>query len=145
MKRIYLSLLLALTIFVSSAYASPDPNKEIQESFKKEFPNTKALAWIEVGDFMRATFLLDGQRTEAYFSEDGILQGSVRYLFFSQLPLAVMKAVEKRYVDADPLDVYEITNDEGTSYRITLESQEKKYKIKVDANGNITQSDRLKK
>jgi len=140
------SLSLILTMAITTANAAPDPvSKQIQESFKKEFPNTQALAWNAVGEFMRATFLLDGQRTEAYFSEDGTLQGSVRLLFFSQLPLAVMKAVEKRYQEPDALDVYEVTNDEGTSYRITLESQEKKYKIKVDANGNITQSDRLKK
>src|SRR5690349_2047647 len=130
MKRIYLSLSLVLTMAVTAANATPDPvSKEVQESFKKEFPNSQALSWNAVGEFMRATFLLDGQRTEAYFSEDGILQGSVRYLFFSQLPLAVMKAVEKRYTEPDALDVYEITNDEGTSYRITLDSQDKRYRI----------------
>ena len=147
MKKICLSLSLMLAIAVATVAAN-DPtiiSKEVQAAFKKEFPGTEVLTWNTVGEFFRATFLLDGRRTDAYFSEDGRLQGSVRYLFFNQVPLAVMTAVDKRYKNADVMEVYEITNDEGTAYRIMLESQEKKFRIKIDANGNITQSEKLKK
>ena len=147
MKRICLSWSFMLAIAVATAAAN-DPvliSKEVQAAFKKEFPGSEVLNWNTVGEYFRATFLLDGRRTDAYFSEDGQLQGSVRTLFFNQVPLAVMTAVDKRYTAADVMEVYEITNVEGTAYRITLESQEKKYRIKIDANGNITQSEKLKK
>lgn len=147
MKRICLSWSFMLAIAVATAAAN-DPvliSKEVQAAFKKEFPKSEVLSWNTVGELSRATFLLDGHRTDAYFSEDGLLQGTVRSLFFNQLPLAAITAVEKRYTAADVIEVYEITNLEGTAYRITLDSQEKRFRIKIDANGNITQSDKLKK
>ena len=147
MKKICLSLSFMLAIAFTSIAAN-DPaeiSKEVQAAFKKEFPGSEVLNWNTVGEFSRATFLLGGNRIDAYFSEDGHLQGSVRTLFFSQLPLATMTAVDKRYPAADVIEVYEITNDEGTAYRITLESQEKRLRVKVDANGNITQSEKMKK
>ena len=147
MKKICLSISFMLAIAIANAAAN-DPtevSKEVQEAFKKEFPGSVVLSWNSVGEYSRATFLLDGHRTDAYFSEDGYLHGCVRYLFFNQLPLAAMTAVEKRYKAADVIEVYEITNDEGTAYRITLDSQEKRFRIKIDANGNITQSEKLKK
>jgi hypothetical protein len=147
MKKICLSLSFMLAIAVASATAN-DPaeiSKEVQAAFKKEFPGSEVLNWNTIGEFSRATFLLDGHRIDAYFSEDGRLQGSIRTLFFNQLPLATMTAVDKRYAAAEVIEVYEITNDEGTNYRITLDSREKRFRVKVDANGNITQSEKLKK
>ena len=147
MKKIFLSLSLMLAIAVAGAVAN-DPagiSKEVQAAFKKEFPGSEVLNWNTIGEYSRATFLLGGNRIDAYFSEDGRLQGSIRTLFFSQLPLATMTAVDKRYPAADVIEVYEITNDEGTAYRITLDSEEKRFRIRIDANGNITQSEKLKK
>jgi len=147
MKRICLSLSLMLAIAVT-ATAANDPSaisKEVKAAFQKEFPGSEVLNWNSIGEYSRAIFLLDGHRTEAFFSEDGQLQGSIRCLFFNQLPLAVMKAVDKRYTAVDVMEVYEITNEEGTVYKLTLESQGKKFRIKIDPNGNISQSEKLKK
>jgi hypothetical protein len=137
-----------MLVIAAASAAANDPatiSKEVQAAFQKEFPGSEVLNWNNVGEYSRAVFLLDGRRTEAYFSEDGRLQGSIRSLFFNQLPLAAMTAVDKRYTAADVMEVYEITNDEGTAYKITLESQGKKFRIKIDPNGNITQSEKLKK
>ncbi len=148
MKKIFLSLSLSLLCLLAISAAANDPSpisKEVQDAFKKEFPAAQLLNWNSVGEFQQATFLLDGHRAQAYFSEDARLLGIIRSLFFSQLPLAAMTAIDKRYSEADVMEVYEITNDEGTNYNITLESLGKKFKVKVDANGNITKSDKLKK
>jgi hypothetical protein len=147
MKRVYLSLSFILTIAITSANAGEGGtvSKEVQSAFNKVFPAAEGLNWNVAGDFLRATFILDGHRTLAYFDEDGRFAGSLRSLFFNQLPLASMSAIDKKYPGADILEVYEITNDEGTSYLLLLEATQKKYKVKVDANGNITQSDRVKK
>ena len=61
------------------------------------------------------------------------------------MPLAVMSAVDRRFAEAAIINVREITNVDGTSYRLTLEKNNKKYKIKVDTSGNISEVDRLSK
>jgi hypothetical protein len=82
---------------------------------------------------------------EAYFREDGTLEGSIRSLFYNELPLLVTTAIDKKYNGADILDVNEINNSNGTTYRITLESKKKKIRVKLDASGNFTDVERLKK
>jgi hypothetical protein len=147
MKKVFLSFSVILMLSVANVSAADGRpvTKEVQAAFKKEFPAAEGLSWNEVGDFCRAAFLLDGHRVEAYFSDDGKLQGSIRDIFFSQLPMAAMSAIEKKYAGADVSEVNEITNDEGTIYRVSLESLGKKYRVKIDANGNIAQADKLKK
>ncbi len=147
MKKIILSLSLALLGLSVTGFAGDETrvSKEVKASFQKEFPGSEVLNWTDLGEYAKATFILGGHRTEAYFSEDGQLRGSIRYLFFSQLPLAAMTAVDKRYPGADISEVHEITNDEGTNYNISLETEGKKLKLKVDASGNITVTERVKK
>jgi hypothetical protein len=40
--------------------------------------------------------------------------------------------------------VYEISNANGTSYRITLKAEGKKIRFKSDASGNITDKEKIK-
>jgi hypothetical protein len=146
MKRLFFSLSLMLTVIAATAAADPDPvSEEVRTSFKKEFPGAQVLSWSDVGELVKATFLYSGYRSEAYFNEEGELQGSVRNIFYNQVPLAVSKEVDRKFADADVLEVSEITNPNGTSYIIRLESEKKKYKIQVDASGNTIRSEKVKK
>lgn len=147
MKKLLLSLSLVLTVALGTAFAAPDPfiNEAVKEAFKKEFSGAELVEWREVGNHLKATFVLNGYRTEAYFNQEGELQGSARSLFFSQLPLVVMTAIDKRYNGADILDVNELNSNSGTYYRITLETGKKKYRVRVDADGTVVDTERLRK
>ena len=146
MKRLFFSLSVLLTVIAAAAAADPDPvSEEVKTSFKKEFPGAQVLSWSDVGELVKATFLYSGYRSEAYFSPEGELQGSVRNIFYNQVPLAVSKAIDRRFEDADVLEVTEVTNTNGTSYVIRLESEKKKYKVQVDASGNTIRSEKVKK
>ena len=147
MKKLLLSLSLVLTVALGTAFAAPDPfiNEAVKEAFKKEFSGAELVEWREVGNHLKATFVLNGYRTEAYFNQEGELQGSARSLFFSQLPLVVMTAIDKRYNGADILDVNELNSNSGTYYRITLVTGKKKYRVRVDADGTVVDTERLRK
>ena len=137
---------LLMTVAVSSAFAGEDPGitEELKAAFKKEFSGAEAVRWQESEDFYKVNFVFQGCVTEAYYNKEGELEGSVRSLFFNQLPLVVMTSVTKRFSDADVLDVYEINNANGTKYRLTLISEKRKYRVMVDASGNIVDRERLK-
>lgn len=147
MKKLFLSLFSMFTIATAIAFTNTDPgiNEQVQESFKKEFAGAELVKWTNTGDYVKATFILRGYRTEAYFTQKGQLEGSVRSLFYNQLPLAVMTSLDKRFGNADVFDVNEITNSSGTTYRITLESKGRKYLAKVNTAGNLTDIQKLKK
>ena len=143
MKRIFLSLSFLLTVAVTTTLANPVSEKVLQ-SFKKEFAGAQAVQWNDLGEYFKASFVLGERRVEAYFNTDGELQGCVRNLFYNQLPLAVMTSVDKRFAEADILDVNEITNSSGTSYQVTLEFRNKKYRIKADPGGNLAEIEKVK-
>ena len=141
----FVSLSLLLSVMATTAFAADNINKEVQASFRKEFPSAQSPSWISAGDYLKATFILDGHRTVAYFTVEGKFAGSMRSIFFDQMPLAASKAIDKKYENADVLEVYEITNDEGTNYRVTLVAAARTYKVNVDANGNISEAEKVKK
>ena len=143
MKRIFLSLSLLLTVSVTTTFANPVSEK-VLNSFKKEFAGASAVQWNDLGEILKASFVLGDRRVEAYFNVDGELQGCIRNLFYNQLPLAVMTAVDKRFADAEILDVNEITNPAGTSYTISLEFKNKKYQVKADPGGNLAEIEKEK-
>ena len=147
MKKIIVSLSFLLTAGLSHSFANNriEPSQEVLDEFKKEFTSAQYVSWTKSGEYDKATFLLAGRRVIAYFNAAAQFEGCVRDIFFDQLPLTVMTAVDKRFAEADIHDVKEITNAEGTSYRITLEVKNKKYKIKVGSGGNIDEVEKVKK
>ena len=146
MKRIFVSLSFMLTVGLATGFANEKMNvpDKVKEAFKKEFTGVESVNWSDLGDYQRAAFVFGGHRTEAYFNTDGELQGTVRDLLFDQLPLAVMKAIDNRFNGAGIMVIREITNIEGTSYRITFEAQHKTYRVKVDTGGNFSELTRDK-
>lgn len=133
-----LSVALSVTLF-----ASPG-TEAAQANFKKEFPGAELISWGTAGTLIKAVFIYAGYRSEAYFTEEGDLQGSARSVFYSQLPLAVTRAVEKRFEQPDVLEVCEVTVGSNTSYVIRLSDAEKQYKIQVDAGGNLVSKEKIR-
>ena len=146
MKKLFLSLSVMLTVAGTVlANDKTKVNEQVEAAFKKEFPAANLIEWNKPGEFYKATFMLWDHRTEAYFTEDGQLQGSIRSLFYNQLPLAVMTAIDKRFEGAGILEVNEINNTEGTTYSLLLEVNNKKYGVKANASTGITEVRKLKK
>ncbi|MBC7948379.1 MAG: hypothetical protein H7Y42_10900 [Chitinophagaceae bacterium] len=56
-----------------------------------------------------------------------------------------MQSVSNRYAQAVIIEVKEITNHEGTSYRVLLEQKEKKYSVKFSSLGDVTEAVKLRK
>ncbi|MBC7872726.1 MAG: hypothetical protein H7Y01_01950 [Ferruginibacter sp.] len=146
MKKIIISFSLLLT-GLSAVFANDElnPSQQVLDEFKKEFTAAQHVSWDKQGEYDKATFLLAGRRVIAYFNALGQFEGCLRDIFFDQLPLAVMTAVDRRFAEADIQDVREITNAEGTHYRLTIETKNKKYSIKVGATGNIDEIVKKKK
>lgn len=147
MKKTVIAFSLIVTMAATSAYASitPDPSGEAAKAnFKKEFPGAELISWVNTGEMHKAVFIYDGYRSEAYFNQDGELQGSARNIFYNQLPLAVTRSVDKRFIKPDVLEVCEVTMGSGTSYILRLEDGGRQYKLQVDAGGNLIRKEKMK-
>ena len=137
-------LLLSLGIAPSFANSTLPDETVASKNFKKEFAGAESVQWSAIGDYQKASFVLAGHRAEAYYNADGELAGSVRDLFYDQLPLAVMKTVDSRFENAGIIDVREISNTEGTSYRVQVEYGNKKYSLSLASSGDLLEKKTLK-
>lgn len=147
MKKIFLSLSLMMTVVTSTVFANEvtEPSPGLQETFKQEFPGAQNVSWSYQEGYQKATFILGGRRSLAFFDSNNELAGSVRDLFYDQLPLTVMKAADKKFPEADFTEVREINNADGTTYMLTAELNSKKYKVKISSSGSILEVERINK
>jgi hypothetical protein len=148
MKKIILSLTLLLAIGAGVAFADSGTNSDprIEAMFKKEFAGAQEVQWAaEQEGFSKATFLLGGHRTQAWFSKDAELVGSIRDISYNQLPLVVMTSIGKRFKGATTMDIREVWNSEGTRYKLTLQANGKTYKVSVFPDGNMEEIQKVRK
>lgn len=145
MKRILVAMAAVLFAAFTPAFAGkqPEPGQKTLESFKREFVNAEQVVWDKEQDYDKATFILAGCRAVAFFNEKGELAGSIRDIFYNQLPLSVMTALDKKFPEAIIYDVREISNEEGTSYRVTLEEKNKRKLVRITASGFVDDVEKL--
>jgi hypothetical protein len=147
MKKMIITLSMLMTVAMTAVFANEgtDINQKVQAAFEKDFSSAKNVKWNRDGDYLKASFTIADMVTDAYYTEDGQLMGSARNLLFEQLPLTVIHGYNKRFDDATVLNVLEITNEEGTSYRLWIEQGNKKLKIRASGSGDITILEKSKK
>jgi hypothetical protein len=147
MKNLILSLSVVLASALSPVLANEKTGSDpITEAvFAKKFSGAENVIWSKVDDsHQKVSFTLGGIRAEAFFGTDGELLGTVRNLFYSQLPLIVIQAVNNRFNTPVVVEVKEISNLDGTTYKIQLEQKDKKYSVRVNSLGDIMESTRIK-
>ncbi|MBL7741703.1 MAG: hypothetical protein JNK14_20965 [Chitinophagaceae bacterium] len=129
------------------ANSTPDDPRTL-ETFTKKFVGAENIKWSKLTDgYEKVAFTLSGTRAEAYFGSEGEFLGTVRNIFYSQLPLPVIQAVSNKFQEASVIEVKEISNSEGVSYRVILEHKDRKYSLKLNSLGDITeqQKEKIKK
>jgi hypothetical protein len=136
-----------MIVGVTTAFASGDPTvgPRVQQSFKNEFPQADYVIWGKDQDYFKATFVLNDYRTEAWFSADGELLGTVRNLLYDQLPLSVMRGIEKNYPSACVIEILEITNSDGTVYKMVATDKKGKIGLSATPDGVVMKTGRIKK
>ncbi|HEX7846158.1 MAG TPA: hypothetical protein VF476_10195 [Chitinophagaceae bacterium] len=146
MKKIIVSLLLLITVGATTVSAAPvTPDPQIEKIFQKEFAGAEHVKWDKASGYFSASFVLAGRRTQAWFSAEGELLGTVRGVLYNQLPLVVIRSLQQRFSDAILYDISEVVNTDGTKYKFTIESKAKKYKVSITPDGNIEEAQRIKK
>ena len=122
MKKIMLVLGLMLSIAVTSAFASEvEISSKVLNAFKKEFSTAQEVKWLEIDNYYRASFKYNEQNIFAYYTLDGELKAVTRYISSLQLPINLLADLKNDFSEYWVTDLFELNNNEGTHYYITLE------------------------
>jgi len=149
MKNLIVSLALVLIAGVIPALAhGTDTDPRAEKVFAQKFTGAQNIKWTRLEDgYLRVTFVLNGIAAESFFDRDAELLGTVRNLFYSQLPLTVIQEINNKFGETSVIEVKEITNSDGTSYKVVFELNNRKYSVRLTSLGEIldVQKEKIKK
>ena len=139
MKKTFVTLftLLTIGITVSLAASGSDVDPKILSAFQKEFSFAKNVKWLEEGNLARVIFSLNDQGITAWYNSDAELVTTARNILYNQLPISVMRTLDKEYAGADIQGITEISRNDETYYQIRADKKGKKLLLKASPSGNI--------
>jgi len=136
MKKII--TILAMTLVVSTSFASIEPetvSSQALNTFSSEFVGATDATWTISKDFYQVTFTLDGQQMFAYYNKSGEFLAISQNISSVELPNSLKKSLKKVMGDRWITDLFEITNNDQTSWYVTIESADQKVVLKSDNGG----------
>ena len=130
MKKMILTL--AIAVSTLSAFAGEaEVNPKVLNAFNNEFKTAKEVEWTVGTDYFRATFTYNDKHVYAYYDVNGELLGLSRFISPDDLPLALQSNLKKNYGTYWISDLFEVANNEGTTYYVTVENADAKIVLKA--------------
>ena len=91
MKKLITAALLSSILLVNAAFANKDENNisntKLESAFKQEFAQAKEVSWQKTDNYYKATFKLNNETVNAFFTNDAELLGIVHNMLSTQLPI----------------------------------------------------------
>lgn len=129
MKKII--IMLAITISSLAAFASEENvDKKVLNAFSQEFAGAKDVKWTTNETFYKVSFVYNSQYVYAFYQLDGELLAMTRNITSLDLPISLQTSLKKGYEGYWISDLFEISNNEGTKYYITMENADSKLVLK---------------
>ena len=130
MAVVFIGLALGNSVFAGEK----EVGKRVLRAFQKEFIGATDVQWRAYDDYTRVDFTFNNVPLVACYSSDGVRLALIRNIMFSSLPLALQFDLGKKYKDHWVSQLYELVNNGGTQYRLTLQSADQM--IHLRSNGN---------
>ena len=140
MKKTFSALLVFLIIGISAVMAieRAEVDPKILSAFQKEFSFAINAKWEVKGNLTQVNFLLNDQGVAAWYNSDAELVTIARNILYNQLPISVIRTLEKEYAGADFLSITEISRNNETYYQIRADEKNRKFLLKANPSGNIS-------
>jgi hypothetical protein len=135
MKRILFTMTLMLSLISMSSFANDNSEKvngAVLASFKSNFRNATEVSWSVSQQYVKASFALNGQYVTAFYDNGGELIALTRHISSTQLPITLQAGLRKQYGDYWISELFEVANEEGTSYYVTLETADTRLVLKSE-------------
>ncbi|MGZ5218902.1 MAG: hypothetical protein ACXWV6_03975 [Chitinophagaceae bacterium] len=133
MKKIIIMLAIAISSLTAFA-GEENVSSTVLNAFNKEFAGAKEVQWTSADNYYKAGFVFNGQNVTAFYQLDGELIAMTRNISSLELPISLQTNLKNNYSKYWISDLFEISNNEGTSYYITLENADSKIVLKSDSN-----------
>ena|SRR5438067_10514456 len=139
MKRLFLTMAIVFSLFTLSSFADDvKVSVPVLKSFKTAFKNASEVNWSITKNIYKANFVTNGQYISAYYDTDGKLIALTRNISSLQLPLSLQSEIRSCYENFWFSDLFEVADEQGTTYYVTLENADSKIILKSESNSSWT-------
>jgi hypothetical protein len=134
MKRFLFTLTILCSLISFSSFANPTEKiaSRVLQAFNNSFKNAANVEWTIGDNFYKASFQIDEQYVNAFYSIEGEMIAVTKRITSTQLPVALQTALKEETQSAWITDLFEIANEEGTSYYVTVENADQKLVLKSE-------------
>lgn len=143
MKKIIVILAIAISSF--SAFASEPVSSTVLNAFNKEFTGVKDVKWTSGENYVKASFVFNGQNVVAFYEQNGQLIAMTRNITSLEMPISLQTSLKNQYKGYWISDLFEMSNNEGTVYYITMENADSKLVLKSNGSSKWTSFKRAAK
>lgn len=135
MRTFMILFALVASITTKSSFANDGTAvaPEVLKSFQSRFAAAEEADWSVTADLYKVQFVLDGQHITAFYKSDGTMAALTRNISTGQLPLALQTTLKNEYKAYWISGLFELSNDEGAQYYVTLEDSGSKVVLKSSA------------
>jgi hypothetical protein len=136
MKKIVFVFGFLAAVTMSYAYPSEKVSPKVLASFHSDFSTATDVEWETGNNYFRAAFSINEQRAFAYYDLEGQLISIARYISSFQLPFNLFSHLKNQYSNYWISDLFEVSNEEGLHYYVTLETAETKQVLRSSNGGS---------
>ena len=146
MKPLFILLTFLGSFFTkTSLAASNNIAPQVVKAFETTFTDAKDIVWTINSNFYKVDFILNGQAVTAFYNQEGELTAVTRNISSLQLPFMLQTEIKKDYSSYWITNLFELSNENGTEYYITLEDANNKVVLKSIANAEWSTYSKTKK
>lgn len=146
MKKLFFAALIAVTV-ASSAFAADTKkvNSVTTSNFKSEFKKASEVSWTSTEEFTKATFVLNNQKMEAFYDQNGEMIGTSKAVSLDELPVSAKRSIAKRLSGYTVKEAIEFQGTDELAYYISAENDKETAILKVSDNGTMSNYKTIKK
>ena len=136
MKKLFIAALLTITV-VTSAFASDEKrmNVNVLRSFQTQFEGAENVKWSTNLKYIKATFEVDGEKSDAFYDLDGAFIGSSKKITLDDLPVQAKRTFAKKYSDHTVKEAIKFDGVEETAYFVSAENEKQSVILKITGAG----------
>ncbi len=132
MKKLLIAALFAVTCITSAFAAGTEVNASALSAFKSQFKKASDVNWTSGEGFSKATFVLNNEKMEAFYSPDGDMIGTSKAITLDELSVKAKRDFSKKFGSYTVKEAIRFEGAEEGAYYISAANEKETVIVKVD-------------
>ncbi len=133
MKKLFLAVLVSVSMASTAFAADVKPvNQRVRASFNQEFYEATDVQWTVKSKFVKASFIYEGRRVDAFYAPDGESIGRSTAVPVEKLPTVAKRHLAKKYAAYTIREAIKFEDPAETAYYVSAENEKEAVVLKVE-------------